>query len=241
MAQDLGLALAGDARILDFGCGYGDVVREFRARGFDTDGVDIVPFWAEAKERYCEERELVPEALRSRLHLADHNPYHLPFADNSFDLVVSSQVFEHVMDYPAAMSELGRVLKPQGVSIHIFPARWGPIELHVFVPLATVVRGRPWLAFWALLGIRNQFQRGLPWREVLERNRRYLLEETNYPTHSMIRRWASEARVRVRFEPALFLAHHTGRTGRVARRIPLPGVSLLYETIGQRTMILWKA
>lgn len=241
MARDLGLSLTPPARVLDFGCGYGDVVSDLRARGFEADGVDVVPYWAEGKDRYWEHREPVPEALRPRLHLAERHPYRLPFADDSFDLVVSSQVFEHVMDYAAVMRELGRVLKPSGLSIHIFPARWGLVELHVFVPLATVVRARPWLALWALLGIRNQFQRGLRWREVVEKNHRYLTEETNYPTHRAIYRWAQEAGVRVRFAPALFLAHHAGRSGRLARLVPLPGVPWLYETIGQRTMILSKA
>jgi hypothetical protein len=113
--------------------------------------------------------------------------------------------------------------------------------MHVFVPLATVLRNRPWLGFWALLGIRNQFQRGLPWREVMNKNHDYLLNETNYPTHRMLRRWARETGVRISFAPALFLAHHMGRSGRVARRLPLPGIPLLYETIGQRTMILRKS
>jgi hypothetical protein len=144
------------------------------------------------------------------------------------------------MDYRTVMRELGRVLKPDGLSIHIFPARWGPLELHVFVPLATVLRARPWLALWALLGIRNQFQRNLAWREVVEKNHRYLTHETNYPTHRMIRRWAKEAGVKVRFTPALFLAHDRGRSGRIARSLPIPGISQLYETIGQRTMILSK-
>jgi len=242
MARDLGLALpTSDARVLDFGCGYGDIVGEFRTRGFEADGVDIVPFWGEAKDRYWEQRDSLPEALRSRLHVAEQRPYRLPFPDDSFDLVVSWQVFEHVMDFPATMSEVGRVLKPHGLSIHMFPARWSPVEMHVFVPLATVLRARAWLGLWALLGIRNQFQRGLPWREVVDRNDRYLANETNYPTHGMIRRWAREAGVRVSFAPALFLAHHPGRSGRIARSLPVPGIARLYETVGQRTMILRKA
>lgn len=241
MAQDLGLVLSPGDRVLDFGCGYGDVVREFRARGLDADGVDIVPFWADARDRYWEEREPVPEGLRAHLHVADLNPYHLPFADTSFELIVSSQVFEHVMDYPAVFSELGRVLRPRGLSIHIFPARWRPVESHAFVPLASVLRVRPWLAVWALLGIRNQFQQDLPWREVVERNHRFLLNDTNYPTHRAIRRWATAAGVRVRFAPALLLAHGTGRASRIARYLPIPGIPLLYETLGQRAMIISKA
>jgi SAM-dependent methyltransferase len=241
MARDLGLALVPSPRVLDFGCGYGDVVRELRTRGFDAEGVDVLPFWAEAKDRYWEEREPVPEALRAHLHVTTLNPYRMPFADSSFDLIISSQVFEHVMDYHAVFRELRRVLKPNGLGINIFPSRWSPVEMHVFVPLATVLRGRSWLALWALLGIRNRFQRGLSWREVLEKNHDYLINQTNYPTNKVICRWATEAGVEVRFAPILTLTYGEGRAGRIARKFPFPGASWLYATIYQRTMILRRA
>lgn len=41
----------------------------------------------------------------------------LPFADNSFDLVVLAQVLEHVFDPKAAVNEVYRVLKPGGVLV----------------------------------------------------------------------------------------------------------------------------
>lgn len=40
---------------------------------------------------------------------------HLPFADESFDLVVCSEVLEHLPDYQPALAEMRRVLKPTGV------------------------------------------------------------------------------------------------------------------------------
>ena len=39
----------------------------------------------------------------------------LPFADNSFDLVLCTQMIEYAADPAAVMSEIHRVLKPQGV------------------------------------------------------------------------------------------------------------------------------
>jgi ubiquinone/menaquinone biosynthesis C-methylase UbiE len=45
------------------------------------------------------------------------NSMNLPFFDNSFDLVVSTQVIEHVPDDHIFVKELERVLKPTGVSI----------------------------------------------------------------------------------------------------------------------------
>ncbi len=192
IARDLGRPITSSASILDVGCGYGDLVQEFRKQGLRAEGVDVLPFWGEAKGRYWEHREPISADLRDHLFLAETRPYRIPFEDNTFDLIVSVQVFEHVLDYPTTFRELARVLKPDGISIHIFPARGVPIEPHAFVPLATVLRGRHWLGAWAFLGIRNSFQRALPWREVLKRNYRFLHRETHYPTHRQIIRWGGE-------------------------------------------------
>lgn len=45
----------------------------------------------------------------------------LSFADNSFDLLVSLDVLEHVFDYQAALDNLYRVLKPGGVALITVP------------------------------------------------------------------------------------------------------------------------
>lgn len=48
----------------------------------------------------------------------------LTFADNSFDLILTSDVMEHVYDYAAAFAEISRVLKPGGVHIFSIPNAW---------------------------------------------------------------------------------------------------------------------
>lgn len=52
---------------------------------------------------------------------------------------------EHVLDYPSTVAEMRRVLKPGGCCLHIIPSRHVPIEPHVFVPLATILRSEFWL------------------------------------------------------------------------------------------------
>jgi SAM-dependent methyltransferase len=52
----------------------------------------------------------------------------LTFADNTFDLFVTSDVFEHIMHPEKAFAEIARVLKPGG--LHIFTMPWYP-ELKV--------------------------------------------------------------------------------------------------------------
>jgi SAM-dependent methyltransferase len=52
----------------------------------------------------------------------------LDFPDDSFDFVFSTLVFEHIANVPAAVAELNRVLKPDGlawINIHLFPSLSG--------------------------------------------------------------------------------------------------------------------
>jgi len=48
----------------------------------------------------------------------------LTFADNSFDILITQDVFEHVMEPQLAFKEIARVLKPGGA--HIFSMPWYP-------------------------------------------------------------------------------------------------------------------
>jgi len=51
----------------------------------------------------------------------------LPFKDNTFDYIVCSEVLEHIIDYQSALSEINRILKPQGklaVSVPKFFPEW---------------------------------------------------------------------------------------------------------------------
>ncbi len=53
----------------------------------------------------------------------------LPFAAASVDVVLSSCVVEHLPDVDAFLAEAGRILKPGGVSIHMFPSKYAPFVL----------------------------------------------------------------------------------------------------------------
>lgn len=55
------------------------------------------------------------------------DPYKLPLADNSVDIVVSGQAFEHVEFFWLLFQEMTRILKPDGIIILIAPSA-GPIH-----------------------------------------------------------------------------------------------------------------
>ena len=130
--------LSKDLAILDFGCGIGECVRRFGEAGYTAFGCDVeFPSNLEGPlKSYLDDgivrridfsqdpRDQVAEFLaRGRLIKTDEAAYHLPFEDNTFDFIFSNQVFEHVMDYPAALADLSRVIKPTATNIHIFPGR----------------------------------------------------------------------------------------------------------------------
>ena len=96
--------LAGARRVLDVGCGEGQVGR--RARG--TAGVETVvgvdPTWAQVAEA----------ARRGGLIVGRASADALPFASGVFDAAVASLVFEHITDVDTALSEVARVLRPGG-------------------------------------------------------------------------------------------------------------------------------
>jgi SAM-dependent methyltransferase len=54
----------------------------------------------------------------------------LPFPEDTFDLVLSHEVLEHVDDDVACLREIVRCLKPGGRLILFCPNRWYPFETH---------------------------------------------------------------------------------------------------------------
>jgi arsenite methyltransferase len=53
-------------------------------------------------------------AARPWAHIDEGHALALPYADATFDVAVSTQVFEYVPDLPAALAEVHRVLRPGG-------------------------------------------------------------------------------------------------------------------------------
>jgi SAM-dependent methyltransferase len=111
----VGRSDAGRRQILDVGCGTGTMLTYLASYG-KAQGVDI----DEEAVGYCHERGL----LDVRLGAAEH----LPFGDDSFDLVTALDVVEHLDDDAAALREIGRVLRPGGHVLVTVPAHrfmWG--------------------------------------------------------------------------------------------------------------------
>jgi SAM-dependent methyltransferase len=206
LIQAAGITIPDGARVLDLGCGEGESVRALRAAGFDAWGCDI------GLRDTPGSRELIAAGFVKEIPM---QPYRLPFNDGEFHLVLSNEVLEHVMNYPDFIAENRRVQKRGGVSLHIFPGPWTPIEMHTNVPLATMHRSYAWLLLWAVLGVRNEFQRGLGAREVARRNHEYLRSRTNYLSTPEVRRLFAQRFSELQFREDLFLTLATSNRARL--------------------------
>jgi 2-polyprenyl-3-methyl-5-hydroxy-6-metoxy-1,4-benzoquinol methylase len=52
----------------------------------------------------------------------DYDGQHLPFALGTFDAVFSSNVLEHIESLPWVLAETRRVLRPNGLAVHLVPS-----------------------------------------------------------------------------------------------------------------------
>lgn len=173
----LGMDLTPDARILDLGCGAGKTVYAMRDAGYaNAVGFDIKDYLA-----------LRDPGDRAMFTIGSPGTTRLPYDDDSFDVVISEQVLEHVMDQVGFLREIHRILRPGGYSLHALPARYCLIEPHMRVPLAGVFAHRWWYRLWALLGVRNPFQKGLSADEATDRNIMFFVGCLRYIPNSFYR------------------------------------------------------
>jgi SAM-dependent methyltransferase len=115
------------AKVLDYGCGEANLVKMLDEAGFDAYGCDIR--WPGADYHWSEQNK--PD------HLKYFEPGgRLPWPDDTFDLVVSDQVFEHVEPIVESIPEIERVVKPGGIHYHHFPAKEVWREGHIGIPFA---------------------------------------------------------------------------------------------------------
>lgn len=106
----------------------------------------------------------------------DHNILSLGFADNSFDFVLSDQVFEHIEGNPQqAVDECYRILRPGGIAIHttcfINPVHGVPKDFWRFTPDALTLLHKKWSSIiesdgWGNFDVWSVINIGLRWEGV---------------------------------------------------------------------------
>ena len=101
-----GVAVHG--RVLDAGCGGGGMPLSLAEHADEVVGIDPINRFGDAGVKLAHEHGL------KRLHFLRADGMALPFPAESFDLVLSHAVIEHVADAPLYLRECGRVLKRDG-------------------------------------------------------------------------------------------------------------------------------
>ena len=99
------------------GCGLGAYLEKLAPFANPAIGLDI------EHERTVEARQKVPRVVCGAGEF-------LPFPANSFDLILSHEVLEHVQDDQAAIREMVRTLTPGGRLVLFCPNRGYPFETH---------------------------------------------------------------------------------------------------------------
>ena len=116
--------LASGDLVLDLGCGEGrHVISAYVAADVHSVGIDLsLEDLQTTREKFADFEE--PGNQAKSFGLSSASALALPFADNSFDKVICSEVLEHIDDYQAALREIERVLKPGGLFCASVPRRW---------------------------------------------------------------------------------------------------------------------
>lgn len=111
-------------RVLDVGCGWGELVVSSNLHGAEAFGIDL-------------DKELVEiSKLRAKIYDVDEGNFvisvgeNIPFIKNTFDVVACIDVLEHVQKPAKVIKEMLRVLKPEGVCFIRGPNYLRPYEPH---------------------------------------------------------------------------------------------------------------
>ncbi|MFH1514101.1 MAG: class I SAM-dependent methyltransferase [bacterium] len=109
-------------RALEIGCGDG------------TQSILLKEYCRELISTDIDSRDISPERLEE-INFVPADAASLPFENDQFDLIYSSNVLEHIENIEEAIDEMNRVLKPDGIMIHVIPnTTWKFLQLVLWVP-----------------------------------------------------------------------------------------------------------
>lgn len=107
----------------------------FEIHGFDVDNHGVQQQGFLSKTKKFLENTIVDISWQDRIHhiTTDQN---WPFDENSFDIIISNQVLEHVHNKPFFFTNVSRTLKNNGYFIALNPLRHCIWEGHIYLPFA---------------------------------------------------------------------------------------------------------
>lgn len=204
-------------RILDMGCGNGQLMAFLQSflptllpgqavelHGFDVDDSKVQKSdFFDGTLRLL--REAHPGVAWERRLGRIGSGEAWPHAADAFDAVISNQVMEHVRDHAGAFASIARVLRPDGLSVHLFPLRSSWMEWHLKMPFAhwvengdlsyRYIRAASWLG-WGTWRAYCRRVAPIDLDTFARMNRDFLAFETNYLTPRELSRLARAAGLR---------------------------------------------
>ncbi|MDA9986377.1 methyltransferase domain-containing protein [bacterium] len=92
--------------VLEIGSGTGHILNKLREKYCNVDGLEV-----DGSSYSFGKNDVMM-----------YDGKNIPFKDNSYDMIISFHVMEHVTDFPYLMKECKRVLRDGGVMIHVIPS-----------------------------------------------------------------------------------------------------------------------
>jgi ubiquinone/menaquinone biosynthesis C-methylase UbiE len=111
-------------RVLDMGCGRGEIVLHAARQGAQVVGIDYSAACLRLTRRTL---EVASEGDRGRVTLGHADATAIPFGDEAFERVLMLDIVEHLHEWQVsrALREAYRVLSPKGyLVLHTLPNRW---------------------------------------------------------------------------------------------------------------------
>lgn len=131
-------------KILDVGCGRGEIIRHCSRLGAHAYGIDYAPV-AVRMTRDLIDEDSDASVKPGQMGVARADAKHLPFQSASFDRVLLFDVVEHLYPWELhqAFLECRRVLKPDGrMIIHTAPNRWYDQYAYPIVRMVRTIMGQ---------------------------------------------------------------------------------------------------
>ena len=151
-----------EAKILDVGCGNGDLVSLMRQNNYDAFGIDIEFKDGKHISTLLDQGIIKKVEIgdKTRATLGSGDEYAWPDFNFLFDVIVSRAVIEHVQNLEEFVNSSKSILKQGGICIHYFPSKFSIIEPHIGVPFGGVFTNKAWIKLMCFLGLCFKTNRG---------------------------------------------------------------------------------
>ncbi len=144
------------ARVLDVGCGTGDLILEFAKKGTNVTGIDVSNEVIEyAKKRFSSFKNV--ELVVGRIEEAD-------FASNFFDLVTSVTVLQHITEQQAFSEAIRNIIRMTKANGHVLILETLPINMKSLrpSPYQAIRTRREWINAFERDGCLLIYDMGVP-------------------------------------------------------------------------------